>query len=59
MKMTKDKEFLKEASRLLPGAPHFVGKELGKVYPAGVSGPPEVIDFMKKFLTKEYGVVFD
>jgi hypothetical protein len=57
--MVKDPKFLKDAERLLPGAPHFLGKSLRQAYTKGVSGPPETIAFMKKYLTEKYNVPFD
>ena len=58
-KMIKDKKFLEEADRLTPGAAHLFGEGLVKAYPKGVSGDPELVDFMKKYLSKEYDIAFD
>lgn len=58
-KMVKDPKFLEEAEKINPGSPHIVGGELVSGYAQGVSGPPKVIRFMKKLLTRKYGVVFD
>ena len=57
--MIKDPKFLKEADKMNPDSPHIVGKELARGYPLGVSGPPEVIEFMKELLIQKYKVVFD
>jgi tripartite-type tricarboxylate transporter receptor subunit TctC len=59
IKMTKNAKFLEEAARLIPGAPHFVGEKFAKVYPKGVAGSPDVIEFMKNYYTKEFDIVFD
>ena len=58
-KMVKDPEFLKASMMLTHGAPHVYGKALLKGYAKGVSGSPEVLDYMKEYLTKEYNMVFD
>ncbi|MDI7259736.1 MAG: tripartite tricarboxylate transporter substrate-binding protein [Thermodesulfobacteriota bacterium] len=58
-KMVKDPNFLKESDLLNPGAPHFIGDKLTSGYPKGVSGPPEVIQFMRKVLSEKYNVRFD
>ncbi|MDI7260080.1 MAG: tripartite tricarboxylate transporter substrate-binding protein [Thermodesulfobacteriota bacterium] len=59
IEMVKDPKFLEESERMNPGSPHIVGEELASGYPKGVSGPPEVIQFMRKVLIQKYGVVFD
>jgi len=58
-RMVKDPRFLKEADKLTPGAPHFLGEWLRRAYPAGVAGSAETIEFMKKYLTDHYKVSFD
>jgi hypothetical protein len=58
-KMVKDAKFLEDAEMMNPGAPHFFGKNFVKAYPAGVSGAPEVIKYMKKILTEKYGITFN
>jgi tripartite-type tricarboxylate transporter receptor subunit TctC len=58
-KMVKDPKFLAESQKMNPDSPHIIGKELVKGYPKGVSGEPEVIEFMKKLLSEKYSVVFD
>jgi tripartite-type tricarboxylate transporter receptor subunit TctC len=58
-KMVKDREFLKESTRLQGVTPHIVGKELAENYPAGVAGPPEVVQFMRKTLSEKYNIRFD
>ncbi|MDI7259743.1 MAG: hypothetical protein QME90_07470, partial [Thermodesulfobacteriota bacterium] len=59
MEMAKDPKFLAEAERDNPGAPHFTGEELARVYPAGVAGPPEVVQHIKRIYTEKYGVRFE
>jgi tripartite-type tricarboxylate transporter receptor subunit TctC len=59
VKMVKDPKFLKASAKLNPGVPHFVGKQLAESYPAGISGPQEVIRFMRKVLSEKYNVKFD
>ncbi len=59
IEMVKDRAFLEESERMNPGSPHMVGEELAIGYPKGVSGPPEVIQFMRKVLTQKYDAVFD
>ena len=59
VKMVKDPKFIKESDRLQGVMPHLVGKELAESYPAGVSGPPEVVKFMRKLLSEKYKVRFD
>ena len=58
-KMVKDPVFLKESENASPGAPHYFGKILTSQYPAGVSGTPELVNFMKKVALEKYDVVFD
>lgn len=58
-KMVKDSKFLKESDKLNPGAPHFFGQELARLYPKGVSADPQTINYMKKVLNEKYGVVFN
>jgi len=57
-RMIKDPIFLKESEKMSPGAPHYFGKELIRNFPGGVSGPQEVVQFMKEVLSKKYGVRF-
>ena len=57
-KMVKDPKFLKEINKLNPGAPHLFGKALKRNYPAGVSGPKEVVQYMKEILSKKYKIKF-
>ncbi len=57
--MVKDREFLDDMERLLPGGTHLFGEDLARIFPAGVSGKPETVKFLKDFLAKKYGVVFD
>ena len=56
--MVNDQTFLKESEKLNPGASHFFGKGLIRSFPAVVSGPPELVRFMKELLSKKYGVTF-
>ena len=58
-KMVKDPKFLAEAQKMNPNSPHIIGKKLVRGYPKGVSGDPEVIEFMKKTLSQKYSVAFD
>jgi hypothetical protein len=57
--MVKDPKFIKDAERLNPGAPHFYGEELVRGYPAGVSGSPDTLKYMRNFLTEKYDIRFD
>ena len=57
--MVKDPKFLRESERLDPGAQLFIGKKLVSNYPKAVSGPPDLIQYMKKVLSEKYGVVFE
>jgi len=59
MEMVKDPQFLKESEMQNPKAPHYVGESLARSYPAGVSAPQEVIDFMKEYVEREYKVTFE
>ncbi|MDI7261098.1 MAG: hypothetical protein QME90_14415 [Thermodesulfobacteriota bacterium] len=56
--MAKDPKFLKEADRLAKGAIHIVGEPLTRGYAARISGSPETIEFMKKYLSEKYDVRF-
>lgn len=58
IKMAKDPKFLKDSEKVAPGASYWVGETLVKLYPSAVSGPPELLKFMKKILTEKYDVVF-
>jgi tripartite-type tricarboxylate transporter receptor subunit TctC len=57
--MTKDPKFLKDAAKLIPNAPHMTGRSLAKNYPSGVSGPPDLIRFMRKVLEEKHNVIFE
>jgi len=59
MDMLKDSKFLDDAEGILPGGTHFFGEDLERIFPAGVSGSPETVKFMKDFFTEKYGVRFD
>lgn len=56
--MTKDPKFLKDANMLIPAAAHLTGKKLAKNFPLSVAAPAELVEFMKKLLTKKHGVAF-
>lgn len=56
--MVKDPKYLNEYEKENSGAPHLLGTALVKGYPIGVSGPKEIIDFIKKTYSERYGVVF-
>lgn len=56
--MAKDPEFLKEADRLAKGATHIVGEPLTRGYAARISGSPETVQFMKRYLSEKYDVRF-
>jgi len=57
--MVKDPKFLNESTKLQGVTPHLVGEGLARVYPSGVSGSPEVVEFMRKVLSAKHGVKFD
>ncbi len=57
--MVKDPKFLEEAEKLSPGATRFVGKDLLSPYRLGVSGRPEVVEYMKKIYIEKYNLRFD
>ena len=57
--MVKDPKFLDDAEKLAPGGSHLLGEELARIFPAGVSGNPETVKFMKDFFMEKYGVVFE
>lgn len=59
IEMVRDPKFLEDAEKESPGAPHLTGEDLARVYPPGVVAPPDVIQFMRKFLTERYDVRFD
>lgn len=54
--MIKDPKFLKDSKRLTPGAPHYHGKGLARTFPSAVSGPPEIVNFMKKYYKDTYNI---
>jgi hypothetical protein len=54
--MVKDPKFLKHAQRLTPGAPHYHGKGLARNFPKAVSGPPKIVNFMKKYYKDTYNI---
>jgi tripartite-type tricarboxylate transporter receptor subunit TctC len=58
IEMTKDPKFLADSEKDSPGATHFTGEGLARAYPAGVQGPPVVIQFIKKVYAEKYGVTF-
>lgn len=57
MAMVRDPKFIEEANRLAAGCSHIVGEAL-RGYAKGVSGSPEVVKYMKDYLSAKYGVVF-
>ncbi len=57
--MVKNRNFLDDAEILSPDGIHLFGEDLVRIFPAGVSGSPETVKFMKDFLNKKYDVVFD
>lgn len=59
IELNKDPRFLEELEKISPGAPRHVGEELVRAYPKGVTGPPELLQFMKKFLIEKYDIKFD
>ena len=59
IEMIKDPEFQKEVAMVNPANAHYVGDDLVRGYPKGVTGPPNVVKFVKDYLTKEYGYKFD
>ena len=58
-KMVKDPKYLVEYEKQNPGSPQLFGASLVKSWPDGVSGPEDVIEFIKKTYTDRFGVVFD
>jgi hypothetical protein len=59
VEMIKDPKFLEESERLSPGTPRSAGQNLIEPYRVGVSGRPEVIQYMKKVYTEKYSMRFD
>ena len=57
--MVKDSKFRKDISLINPANTHYVGNDLVRSFKAGVTGPTDVVNFVKDFLNKEYGYKFE
>ncbi|MDI7258759.1 MAG: hypothetical protein QME90_02435 [Thermodesulfobacteriota bacterium] len=57
LEMVKDPKFRKDADLINPGAPLVVGDALVRGYPKAVSGPPDLIQHMKKTLSEKTGAL--
>lgn len=59
MELVEDEDFLEAARMSDPNVTYRLGEELVNSYPAGVSAPTDVVQFMREVLAEKYDVVFD
>ncbi|MGA7277979.1 MAG: hypothetical protein WBW79_08585, partial [Desulfocapsaceae bacterium] len=57
--MVQDKDFLADAEKMSPGAPHFYGGTLSKSYPQCVVAPEDLLKFMKKVYKEKYNATVE